>query len=866
MKKMFCLTDVPVRFMEITGGAAYGKRELASALAASGATLREVNHWTPAEIGTSPLLMVGTTADRRIQILLENAGVEVCDTPEGVIYQWCDIQDGKVLVLAGTDDTGLMYALLEMSERIAAHGFEALNATENLFECPDNRVRCVDRYVVGHLDDEWLKSEKFWSYYLPRLAKARFNRFCLIVGFDTAYMAPPYSFFVPVEGYEDITVVGQSDAARDENLRMLRRMGQMCHEHGILFEFGTWQQRPWTSEQKQLVTGLADDETVLGEYCYKGLRALIHAVPEIDIIQFRVNHESGVGTQVSAEDFWNHCTDAVAEIATEDGRPLILDLRAKGLTDTMISHAFSKGLHVEVPTKYWCEHAAMPHHITIMRSEELAKLDNLNHSRRYSYADMLKKPRYYDVIYRLWNYGSTNLFLWGDADYARRFSKSCSLSGSAGLEINSPLALKYGHELLHKEPWDTFADPSLRSGEWEEERFWMWYTSYGRLGYSAETQPEVWMRQFRARFGEKSASVIERGLRAASKIIPFITTIHMPVHPSLRYWTEMSTGWALFNENRIDGRKGYDFYTEITYGSTEPSDHGLFYGIDEYAADLFADKLQGKYSPLQSAAWLQLFVDDVQRCLKQSDEIGENDGKAEYRAMRTDMILLCDMARYHIKKMHSAFALACFRITSDKTWLTDCVLLLAQAKGYWVSLSNLGLKAYHHDLEFSSAGTKTRHGTWQDLLCEIEADQKTLAGMLAEQCVASSSGLAHCYQPMALAAERYTLSCDLPDTHPAGTPLTVAVGTSELTDTSNVPFVLHYRHTNQLEGVFKTLEMTRTDSGWTATVPAEFLTPDWDLMLYVTMQGADGSCLMLPGIYHPKFPYPYHVVTIERQA
>jgi hypothetical protein len=28
------------------------------------------------------------------------------------------------------------------------------------------------------------------------------------------------------------------------------------------------------------------------------------------------------------------------------------------------------------------------------------------------------------------------------------------------------------------------------------------------------------------------------------------------------------------------------------------------------------------------------------------------------------------------------------------------------------------------------------------------------------------------------------------------------------------------------------------------------------------MQGADGSCLMLPGIYHPKFPYPYHVVTI----
>ena len=227
-----------------------------------------------------------------------------------------------------------------------------------------------------------------------------------------------------------------------------------------------------------------------------------HAVPEIDIVQFRVNHESGVGTQVSAEDFWNHCTDAVAEIAQEDNRPLILDLRAKGLTDAMIDYAFSKGLHVEVPTKYWCEHAALPHHLSIMRTEELERLDNFNHSRRYSYADMLKKPKYYDVFYRLWNYGSTNLFIWGDADYARRFSRSCSLSNSIGFTINSPLALKYGYELLHKDAWHTFADPSLRSGKWEDERFWMWYIAYGRLGYSADTDPEVWKRVFRKHFGE----------------------------------------------------------------------------------------------------------------------------------------------------------------------------------------------------------------------------------------------------------------------------------------------------------------------------------------------------------------------------
>lgn len=81
-------------------------------------------------------------------------------------------------------------------------------------------------------------------------------------------------------------------------------------------------------------------------------------MPEIDIVQFRVNHESGVGTQMSAEDFWMQCTDA------------------------MIAHAHARGLQVEVPTKYWCEHATLPYLISAMRSEELKQLDNFNHSRR----------------------------------------------------------------------------------------------------------------------------------------------------------------------------------------------------------------------------------------------------------------------------------------------------------------------------------------------------------------------------------------------------------------------------------------------------------------------------------------------------
>lgn len=172
------------------------------------------------------------------------------------------------------------------------------------------------------------------------------------------------------------------------------------------------------------------------------------------------------------------------------------------------------------------------------------------------------------------------------------FPKVVAFSGAAGFQVNAPLSLKYGHELSHKEVWNTFADESLRYGKWEDERFWMWYTMFGRLGYCTDTPEKVWIREFDAHFGKGRGKILEQALAEASKIIPLITTVHMPVHPSLRYWTEMSTGFALFNENNLYESEKYDFQKEITYGSTEPSDHGLFYGVEEYVKDCVEKKWQ----------------------------------------------------------------------------------------------------------------------------------------------------------------------------------------------------------------------------------------------------------------------------------
>jgi hypothetical protein len=587
---------------------------------------------------------------------------------------------------------------------------------------------------------------------------------------------------------------------------------------------------------------------------------MVTAIPEIDIVQFRVNHESGVGDQVSAEDFWNRCVDAVADVAAETGRPITLNLRAKGLTDSMIAHAFSRGLPVEVPTKYWCEHAALPYHLSIMRTEELERLDNFNHSRRYSYADMLKKPKYYDVIYRLWNSGSTNLFLWGDADYARRFSLSCGLSGSTGFQINTPLSLKYGHELSHIKHWDTFIKKELRYGKWEDERFWMWYITYGRLGYNPNTDPSVWQDEFAAHFGAAGLS-LEKALAAASKIVPFVTTIHMPVHPSLRYWTEMSTGWALFAENNLYKQQSYDPAKNISYGSSEPSDHGLFYGIDEYVKDFSAGKLSGKYSPLQSAVWLENMAAETERHLAAAE--GKAKAGAEYLAMKVDLTMLCDFARYHAAKIRAACALAFWNKKKKASFISDALLLLDQAIVYWNALAEKGKENYYHDLDFSCAGTITRRGTWGDMTKELLADKESLMSLLKSAKTEMGANLFASYAPASLSLESHQITASFPETTKAGEPLIINAAFNTFGESEALP-VLHYRHVNQKEGLFHTIKMNRTVSGYTAVIPAKYITAEWDLQVYITIQGNDGSCVMFPGVYHPVYPYPYHVITVEK--
>ncbi len=803
-------------------------------------------------------VVIGLSTDQLIRRLLTDAGLAVPLQAEGVIFQSCDTPQGRLLVIAGTDALGLVYALTEAADTLTYAGIEALAHIADSVEFPDNRLRGLDRFIMGPLDDEWFYADAFWEYYLDRLVHARFNRFTLVAGFDTAYFSPPYPYFIETPGYTEVTVNGLDAAGRARNLAQLHHIGSECHRRGLDFFLATWQQTPWTQNQQRQVEGLPGDEATLSLYCAAGLKALLQQCPLIDGVQLRVNHESGVGTQESNEAFWLRLIDAVAGC----GRAVKLDLRAKGLTDDMIQHALKQGLSLSVPTKYWCEQTGLPHHLTQMRREELTQLGNLNHSRRYSYSDLLRKPHWYDMIYRLWTLGSTTLFLWGDPDYVRRFSASCRVGDAAGFTVAAPLSMKGGHATIQADPWPIFADSSLRSGDWEDERHWLFYLLYGRIGYSARTSAQVWRRVLKQHFGTASAP-LEQGIYTAGRILPLVTAFHMPVHPMLHYWPELSTGAALFAEHNHNVQFNRGYYAPVSYGSAEPSDPGLFYGIDEYADDEARRQIQGKYTPLQVGEWLIGFAADVRAALSTAQEMIDTDHSAEYRALRLDLSMLADLAEYHAHKIRAALGLARYRLSAAHTSLSAARDAAVAARSSWAALSEKGRGSYYDPLEFNAGQSRARAGQWHDYLAELDADIAQLAEMLSH----SSRAEASVGENRAVSGESSTplftvQVVDPPQRWQPGQDLPIRVRSASREHWKEAP-VLHFRHANQLEGAFQQIPMQPTDDGFIAVIPGDAIQRHWDLLLYVSAVLAPHTVWIYPGLYHPVHPLPYFVISIE---
>ncbi len=826
----------------------HGLDKLKLALAQKGAALTEATSMQKAAGDT--MVVAGLTAGAgEAARLMTELKLTPGSGPESLLIRKINRDGKEVLLVAGTDPRGLMYALLDVADRVgwAKSPEQPFSEVRDAEEKPYTPERALSLYTFNRAYwESRFYDEAYWARYLDVLAQNRFNSLVVIFGYENGgFLAPCYPYFFEVKGFPDVRMVGITPEQQQRNLAALNRLIQMAHDRGLKFTAGIWDHIYRGGVQGGGIPG-ADEATkkpvpglvwgVSGEnlvpYTKAALAEFVKQVPALDAIQFRMHDESGLKNS-EQEAFWRDVFQMMKRTAPN----LRLDLRAKGLPDSVIQSASEVGIPFRITTKYWMEQMGLPFHPTHINKPN-------QFDRRHSYADMLRYPQRYKMHWRLWNGGTSRVLLWGDPDYARRFAESTHLYDGAGFEVNEPLCTKMEAQPHEAKPFDLLTS-AHRYYDYEFERYWHFFQVFGRVAYNTNTPPEIWQREFEKRFGQGAAPFIEKALHEASWILPRIVASCYPYGAF-----PMTRGWA--EKQRLGDLPAY--------ARAEGSDIQQFANFDEEAQILIAGGETAKVRPAENSRWFAQKAADISAQVAGAGKRIGNHKSKEFESTITDLRILANLALFHSRRIPAAVSHRLFERTKDPKALDEAIAYERSAIDAWRQLVAAAGDFYTDDLMMGVRGANLC-GHWKDELAALdkglgalESQRRDLKPLGAAKpaprfppTTTNGGGAAPeiIHQPLTVA--------------PVGKPLTV---TAEARDPAGVKWVrLRYRSVNQHED-YRTLPMVPTGekNQYRAIIPAAHIGPTWDVMYFIETMDAHGR-----GRIHPDLnrETPYIVVKLQ---
>lgn len=800
------------------------------------------------------------------------------DAPEALALASGTIAGRSALLAAGGDVRGLVYAVLELADRVvhAPDASEALAVERPILERPANQIRAVSRLFVSDVEDKaWLYDRDFWSRYLTMLISQRFNRVHLALGIGhdfvrnvlDAYFLFPYPFFLAVPGY-DVRVVGLPDAERDRNLAALRYASDAAKACGLQFQLGLWMHAyEWVDSPHPNFTVEGVSPENHAAYCRDALRLLLAECPSIDGVTFRVHGESGVPE--GSYDFWREVFQGVVQ----SGRRIEIDLHPKGVDREMIRVGLETGMPVNISPKYTAEHMGLPGHQASIRELErdsrpieaasfTHKLMNLSAGAlrytRYGHADFLEEGREYGVYYRIWP-GTQRLLLWGDPAMAAGYGRNGSFCGCLGVDLMEPLSFKGRRGSGLPGGRDAYADPSLKPSGGDFEKYLYTYRLFGRLLYNPDADPDAWRRYLAHEFGPAAPSV-EAALASASRILPLVTTAYHPSAANNRYWPEVYTNMPIVSESRPHPYG--DTAAPKRFGNVSPLDPELFSRVDEFAGEIVDGARSGKYSPLRVATCLQDFAESAARSLKSATAEIPDPSAPAFRRLAADVAIQSGLGLFFAHKLRAGVAHALYVRTGEVRRLWEAVEEYRAARSAWSGLADRATGVYVEDI--TVGGEACLRGHWSDRLAAIDAD---LEDMVAELEAATSAGLP---------AERaLTPLADLdpaispvehrhvpPTSFRAGEPVVVELWASVVGGNQPMSACLRYRHVNQAD-TYEAVEMEVRDGRFVATIPGAYTDSRYPLQYYFVLRAGLDRAWLYPGLAGDLSNQAYFVV---RQA
>lgn len=822
--------------------AAHGLKKLTDALSEKNISFEKVTSLKKTQGET--IIITGLSKGNGVAArLLKSCRLNVPDTDEALTIKKTIVDNKAAWIISGYDDRGLMYGLLDFSDRIgwSVSSSEPFSRIREITEQAYVKERAIVIYTMNR--SYWesrFYDEKYWENYLDMMARNRLNMLEVGFGFENGgFLAPAYPYFFNVESFPEVRMGEITPEQQKKNLDAFNHLIGMCHERGIGFRVGFWDHiyRGGNQSNKDIpdqsdsqVQGVTAENMI--DYTKAALARFIELVPNLDGILFRAHNESGLkkGEQL---DFWRGVFDMLSENAPE----LIVDLHAKEVSDTIAHEGQMRGLTIRMSTKYWMEQMGLPFHPT--HTNRL----NDNNYRRHGYADMLSYEESYKVFYRIWG-GTTRVLLWGDPEYAGRFAASTKIHGGAGFGINEPLTTKMHAQPHDKKPFDLLK-PEYRYYNYEFERYWHFYQVFGRKGYNPDTPSDVWDEEFIHHYGKKAGPIIEKALHKASWVLPRIVASCFP--PT---GFPIAGGWA---EKQHLGDLN-------SYASITPSDVQQFASFNEEAKMLIESGESAKLLPSHNSLWFQNTSDSINKYIDQVLKVAGNNQGKELISTLADLKILSNLALYHSRRIPAAVSYCLFEQTGDTAALDAAIVYEKSAVEAWKQIADAAENIYADTLMMGPL-IRTLTGSWQQELTDMEKEFVLLEQMRITVKKSEISASAPSYK-QAENIDYYSLFriTHNPVTHcHAGKPVTVS---AKIAAASGLKWVnLLYRDVNQYED-FKTIQMLSTSESdlYEATIPGADIKSKWDIMYLIEIMDINKHGIIFPDL-NDETPYVIVKVT-----
>ncbi|MGL4630870.1 MAG: hypothetical protein ACRCVT_06655 [Leadbetterella sp.] len=764
--------------------------------------------------------------------------------PESLCIKKLTIEGQKTIFISGFDAQGLMYALLDVAERIrlSKNPEDIYKQVLPIMESPDTQVRAISQYTMNRAFwESKFYDITYWEMYLDNLAKNRFNSFVVVFGYENGgFMAPCYPYFFNTQGFETIRMVGIDSASQQKNINHFRKLIDMCHERGIQFTAGIFDhiyragvqggaiQGKWNLDSKpsySQVGGVSAENLI--PYTKKALSQFIKTFPQLDAILFRIHYESGLKASES-DAFW---TDVFKTIKS-DAPHLKIDLHAKELPESVIDSALLVGIPFRISTKFWMEQMGQPFHATQTNPEKSP--------RRQSYSDLLRYPKKFNIHWRLWNAGTTRILNWGDPAWVKRFVKETHLYNGEGFEVNEPFMMKMEGQAHDEAPYELLPKEN-QFYTYEFEKYWLFFKLFGRLGYNPNTDSSIWEREFEMKFGKETGSIVSNAIAKSSEVLPRIIAT---TYPYILF--PMTRGWA---EKHHLGSLAF-------YASNQATDIAQFTGFEEEAKLLISNRKTAKYHQTLNARWYWNTYADLQNQIKNIDK-NQIDRNKELANSLIDVRILSYLAKYHACRIPAAIYYNIYTQTQNGSALDSAIVHEKNAIGVWEELVHAVGNHYHHDLKVGAPRYKL-NGHWRDELQDLKTEFEELIKL--RQNLPSKNELApHVEIPQVSTYQNLF--------HVWHKPISKANPNQDLqiqakmeTSSPLESLVLKHRPLNQ-DVPYESINMIVSNGQYQAIIPKEKLNPRFDLQYYFEIIDTQGH-----GIIYPDFEKetPYFVVTFIR--